>query len=71
MITKYCEHCGKKMYRTYTGRKDNMQKYVFDCDCGSSCTTHLERGRRTEHWFIQTDDGMKYLKVETNKKEQK
>lgn len=34
MIGKFCEHCGRKMRRTGSGSKDNMRKYVFDCDCG-------------------------------------
>ena len=36
MIIKHCEHCGRKMCRTDSCRKDNMRKYVFDCDCGYS-----------------------------------
>ena len=39
-------------------------------NCGTCCTTHIKARKQTEHWFIQTDDGMEYLKQETNKKEQ-
>ena len=51
MIVKYCEHCGKKMRRTKTCRKDDMYKYVFDCDCGYSVVEQRNKHLIKEFFF--------------------
>lgn len=56
MITKYCEHCGEKMYRTYTGKKDNMRKYVFDCRCGYSVVELRNKSLIKEFYFNNRAD---------------
>lgn len=64
-----CRKCGHPMrIEDFTRTHNGSFTFHYACTyCGSSCTAH----KRTEHWFIQADDGMEYLKVETNKKEQK
>lgn len=51
MIVKYCEHCGRKMYRTNTSRRDNMRKYVFDCDCGYGIVECRNKDIIKEYFF--------------------
>ena len=63
MITKYCEHCGKKMYRTYTGKKDSMRKYVFDCDCGYATVELRNKDLIKEFYFNNHADLYKQVYV--------
>ena len=67
-----CRKCGTLMIIEDITRAGTSSILYYECVyCGSSCTSHIKGHKRTEHWFIQTDDGTEYLKVETNKKEQK
>ena len=51
MIVKYCEHCGRKMQRTNTCRKDDMRKYVFECDC-RYCVVELRNKDIIKEYFF-------------------
>ena len=66
-----CRKCGFPMKVEDITRAESSSNVHYACtNCGTCCTTHIKSRKQTEHWFIQTDDGMEYLKQETNKKEQ-
>lgn len=67
-----CIKCGFPMKWEDSTPTDNSLNFHYACtNCGSSCTVIIKGRRQIEHWFTQTDGEMKYLKQETNKKEQK
>lgn len=66
-----CRKCGFPMKVEDITRLGRSSIVEYACtNCGTCCATHIKSRKQTEHWFIQTDDGMEYLKQETNKKEQ-
>ena len=66
-----CRKCDFPMKVEDITRAGRSSIVHYACtNCGTCCTTHIKSRKQTEHWFIQTDDGMEYLKQETNKKEQ-
>lgn len=66
-----CRKCGFPMKVEDITRTGSSSDVHYACtNCGTCCTTHVKARKQTEHWFIQTDVGIKYIKQETNKKEQ-
>lgn len=67
-----CRKCCLPLKIEDITRAGNYSDIQYVCTyCGTSCSVHIKRRKRTEHWFICTDKGMEYIRVETNKKEQK